>query len=285
MLASFAELLNEHRRRGAAVGAFTCYNFETAFGVLRAAGSRGCVILVSGKTFRSDYGEQLVAGLRAVAERSPTPACLQLDHTDDIRLIEAALELGVGAVMADGSRLPFGENAEFVREAVALAARYGAQVEAELGGIEGDEDVAAAVAAGALTDPEEAAAFAERTGAACLAVSIGNVHGTYRHPPALDWPRLKEICARTDVPLSLHGASGLPDADLRRAIDLKISKVNVNTELRERYLDAVAGRVEEARSGFKVADLNLAAARAVEETATAKLALYGQTGSDPTDEA
>src|SRR5207249_12055319 len=102
----------------------------------------------------------------------------------------------------------------------------------------------AAVAAGALTDPGDAARFVERSNAACLAVSIGNVHGVYRGPPALDWARLEEIRRRVNVPLSLHGASGLSDDDLRHAIRLGISKVNLNTELRQRYLEVTAERLD-----------------------------------------
>ena len=136
--------------------------------------------------------------------------------------------------MADGSARPYADNVEFVRRAAELAARSGAGVECELGGITGDEDVAEAVAAGALTDPAEAVEFMAATGADCLAVSIGNVHGVYRDPPDLDWARLAAIRSGVTQPLSLHGASGIPPAMLQRAIDAGIAKVNVNTELRQR---------------------------------------------------
>jgi tagatose 1,6-diphosphate aldolase GatY/KbaY len=113
--------------------------------------------------------------------------------------MRTALEAGAGAVMADGSALPDADNAALVRSAVELAAAYGAGVEAELGRIEGDEDVTTAVAAGALTDPEQATPFVAVTGAACLAVSIGNVHGAYRAPPDLDWERLATLRQRVAV--------------------------------------------------------------------------------------
>jgi ketose-bisphosphate aldolase len=271
MLAPFAQLVEEAAARGGAVGAFTCYNVETAVGVLRAAegARRGVILLVGEKSFRAPGGDLLLAALVAAAGRSPVPACVQLDHVDDGELIARAFALGAGAVMADGSRLPYEENVAFVR-----AAARGGSVEAELGGIEGDEDVAAAVAAGALTDPDEAADFVSATGAACLAVSIGNVHGTYREPPRLDWPRLAAIRERVPVPLSLHGASGLSDDDLRRAIERGVAKVNVNTELRERYLDATAERLEAVRAGARVLELNAAQADAVAGAAAAKLAAF-----------
>ena len=268
MLTHFSALLAEAASRGAAVGAFTCYNLETAVGVLSAADARRCgvILLVSEKSFSAPGGPLLVSALLAAAARSPVPACVQLDHVRDLEPIEAAFELGVGAVMADGSKLPLEENLALVR----AAARWG-EVEAELGGIEGQEDVAAAVAAGALTEPDEAAWLAERSGACCLAVSIGNVHGIYREPPALDWSRLAEIRRRVSIPLSLHGASGLSDDDVRQAIRLGVAKINVNTELRARYVEVTAERIESAGDGFRVLELNLAQAKAVAEVVSAKL--------------
>lgn len=273
MIVRFSEILTERRRRGTAAGAFTCYNLATAAGVVRAATARGAgvILLVGERSFRAEGGDFLVAALRAIAVRAPVPTAVQLDHVADLELIEAAFELGVGAVMADGSRLPLDENAAFVRRAVEIARRHGGEVEAELGHVAGDEDVAQLAAVGALTDPAEAAAFVERTGAACLAVSIGNVHGVYRRSPALDWARLEAIRERVGVPLSLHGASGLPGEDLRRAVERGIAKVNVNTELRERYLEVLADRLQWARDGARVLELELVLADAIAAAAGAKL--------------
>jgi tagatose 1,6-diphosphate aldolase GatY/KbaY len=278
VLTPFRELLDERRTRGAAVGAFTCYDVTTATGVLRAAEARGLpvVLLVSDASFRAHDGRLLVAGLLAVAGAARVPACVQLDHATDAGVLAGALAAGLGAVMADGSKLPTKENAAFVRAVRADAEAAGAGVEAELGHIEGGEDVAAAAAAGALTDPEEAADFVAATGVDCLAVSIGNVHGTYAAPPALDWDRLARIRERVgDVPLSLHGASGLPDGDVRRAIELGICKVNVNTEIRSRYLEELGERLPAALDGLRLLELQEAVVAAVAEAAGAKLDLFG----------
>lgn len=274
-LASFSQLLDESRRQSRALCAFTCYNFETAYGVLEAAREwgAGVVLLIGEKSFRSPHGSYLTAGLRATADVAPVPVCLQLDHVGDLDLIESAFRLGVGAVMADGSRLPFEENVAFVRKARDVADRFGGEVEVELGRVEGNEDVATAVSAGALTDPAQAALLVDRTRPACLAVSIGNVHGIYRAPPSLDWDRLRAVGERTDVPLSLHGASGLPDVDVARAVSLGICKINVNTELREAYLRTTEEELERALSGARVLELNMAQARAVSRVASAKLAI------------
>jgi ketose-bisphosphate aldolase len=280
-LARFADLLAAADRSGRAVGAFTCYDLETATGVLAAAADRGTgvMLLVGRESFAAPGGVQLVTALRALAVASSVPVCLQLDHVSDLPLMGAALELGVGALMADGSRLPDDENAELVAEACALARRFGAGVEAELGHVAGEEDVAVAAAAGAFTDPAVARRFTRETGAACLAVSIGNVHGHYAAPPRLDWDRLAAVREAVEVPLSLHGASGLADADVRVAVGGGVRKVNVNTELRGAYLDATTATLPEAIPGLRLMALHEAQSVAVRRVAAAKLDCYGWTGA------
>lgn len=273
MLTSFRAILEERRAAGAAVGAFTCYDATTAIGVVRAAEARGVpvLLLVSEASFRAPSGRLLLPALLAVAEAARVPACVQLDHVDDAELIDAALAFGAGAVMADGSRRSASDNASFVASVRARAA--GAGVEAELGHVEGGEDVAAATEAGSLTDPDEAAWFVTATGCDCLAVSIGNVHGRYARAPELDWERLRALSDRVDVPLSLHGASGIPDADVARAIALGVCKVNVNTELRERYLAQLEAALPAAREGLRLLELEAAVIDAVADVVAAKLSV------------
>jgi tagatose 1,6-diphosphate aldolase GatY/KbaY len=276
VLARFRELLEERRSAGAAAGAFTCYDVTTALGVVRAAEERGvpAVLLVAESSFRRREGPLLVAALAAVAREAGVPVCVQLDHVADREVIDAALAAGVGAVMADGSRLPTPANAALMRDVRAVAAD-GVGIEAELGHIEGGEDVAAATEAGALTDPDEAASFVAEATPDCLAVSIGNVHGAYAQPPRLDWERLERIRKRVDVPLSLHGASGLPDADVRRAVSLGVCKVNVNAEIRARYLQELAARLPAAGDGLRVLELESSLVDAVASIVGEKLELLG----------
>jgi tagatose 1,6-diphosphate aldolase GatY/KbaY len=274
VLTPFRELLEERRAAGAAVGAFTCYDVTTALGVIRAAEARNdpVILLLGDASFTGRDGRLLALALLAIAREARVPACVQLDHASDRELIAAALESGLGAVMADGSRLPLDGNTEFVRLIRAVAGDAG--VEAELGHIEGGEDVAAAASAGAFTDAAVAAAFVAATGADCLAVSIGNVHGRYAAAPRLDWDRLAQIRALVHVPLSLHGASGLADDDVRQAIALGVSKVNVNAELRERYLARLDSELERARDGLRLLELEAAVVDAVAEIVAAKLAVF-----------
>jgi tagatose 1,6-diphosphate aldolase GatY/KbaY len=257
------------------VGAFTCYDLEVARAVLAAAANRdrGVVLLISRDAFAAPDGDQLLAGVRAAAERSPARACIQLDHVADLELIGRAFDLGAGAVMADGSPLPYDDNVTLVAAARDLADAGGGAVEAELGHVAGGEDVARATEAGQLTDPGEAQRFVAATGTGCLAVSIGNVHGAYAAQPHLDWARLDAIRRAVDVPLSLHGASGLPDGDLVRAVQAGIRKANVNTELRGAYLAATRAGLDTAEDGLRVLALHDAQVEAVRGVADSKLDL------------
>lgn len=275
MMASFREILTETRGRSA-VGAFTCYDLQQAFAALRAAATAGVpiILLVSSQSYASRDGALLLAALVVAAERSEARACVQLDHCNDLATIRSALAAGVGAVMADGSKLPYEQNVGFVRDAVEVAHARGCDVEAELGMITGDEDVAHAVAAGALTDSEEAADFISRTGADCLAISIGNVHGIYRTAPRFDWPRLEGIRNRVTTPLSLHGASGVSDEMLRQAIRAGIAKINVNTALRTAYLRATGQALAAAVEGSNLAALHSAQTAAVEGAVANKLRTF-----------
>ena len=277
MIAPFSQVLGEPGS-GTAVGAFTAYDLETAAGVLGAAEARGrpVVLLVSRAAFAGPRGRALVAALREVAAAATVPVCVQLDHVADTALMERAAELGCGAVMADGAELEFDRNVELVAAAQRLLDANGAEVEGELGHLAGGEDVARAAEAGGLTDPSQVERFVEETAVSCLAVSIGNVHGAYAAPPRLDWELLGRIRGLTDVHLSLHGASGLSDEDVSRAVELGVSKVNVNLELRQAYMRRHERALEQALDGYGMLFLHDAQTAAVEAVAGAKIDLLSR---------
>jgi ketose-bisphosphate aldolase len=276
MHATFAELLSQAESRERAIGGFTAYNLETAVAICDAATQHdvGVMLLISAQAFASRAGGSLARTLHGVAAQATVPCCVQIDHVAELGIMAAALEAGVGAVMADGSRLSYEHNVALVAEAVRLAERFGAGVEAELGRIEGDEEIARATADGKLTDPDQAEAFVSRTGAACLAVSIGNAHGRYARAPQLDLDRLAQIDEATDLPLSLHGASGLPDEQVRASVRRGIRKVNVNTELRDRYFDLLADRAPALRGGARLLALQEELIDALAAVVDSKLALF-----------
>lgn len=242
----FARVLAEARDQGRAVGAFTCYNFEQLQAVVSVAEARRApvIVLISPASFKGPGGERLVRGFRGMVDDASVEVLLQLDHVSDTHLIERAAACGVDAVMADGSKLTYEENLSFTISVVHSMKEKGIGVEAELGRVEGQEDEASNVVAGAMTDLDEEKNFRDESEVDCLAVAVGNVHGHYSGTPQLDWDRLEDIRNRDTFPLSLHGASGLPDDDLRRSISLGITKLNVNTELRAAYFRCLQDEME-----------------------------------------
>jgi tagatose 1,6-diphosphate aldolase GatY/KbaY len=273
----FGEVLGRARGAGRAVGAFTCYDLLGFEAVVRAAESRGApvIVLVSPSSFATEGGERLVRAFGAASRGSSVEVLVQLDHARDERLIERAAEHGTDAVMADGSRLPFAENLAFTREVAGSMRRRGVGVEAELGRIEGHEDEAGETLSGAMTGQAEAERFCRESGVDCLAVAVGNVHGHYSGMPKLDWGRLGEIRGSVPVPLSLHGASGLPEADLERAVTLGVAKFNVNTELRAAYFGRVARDIGARSATLNLKGLGDDVVEAVQGVVEAKLSAFG----------
>ena len=278
----FGEVLRRARSGGRAVGAFTCYDLLGFEAVVRAAEAQSApvIVLVSPGSFAARGGERLLRAFGAAAKGSSTEVLVQLDHARDVSLIGRAAECGADAVMADGSKLPLAENLAFTRNVVETVRSRGVGVEAELGRVEGHEDEAGETLSGAMTEPGEAEGFARKSGADCLAVAVGNVHGHYSGTPNLDWGRLEELSDASPAPLSLHGASGLPEADLSRAVSLGVAKFNVNTELRAAYFGYL-----EREIGGKAATLNLkglgdGVVGAVREVVEAKLSAFGWTGEE-----
>lgn len=243
MLVKTIDLVQEARRRGVAIGAFNTYNLELTRAIVKAAETLNQpIILQLGVPSLKADGEPLVMATLAAARLARVPVAVHLDHCPDSGLIERCFAWGFSSALADGSRLPFAENIAFTRRAVDLAAQYGSVIEAELGYLAGTEDgVTVEEVEASLTDPTKAHQFITETGAALLAVSIGNVHGYTPNPPPLDFERLAQVAAQVDVPLVLHGASGISKEDIQRAIRMGIAKLNINTEVRSAFLRAIAG--------------------------------------------
>lgn len=227
-------LVNGALLDGAAVPAFTCYDFTTALAVVEAAEAqeRGVILLVAPKTATAPSGTRFIAALRGLADSASVPVAVQLDHATNIEAIMAGIAAGADSVLADGSALDFEDNIAFVNAVQEAIADPEIVVEAELGGLAGNEDQAFALEAAGLTDASQVADFVARSGASLLAVAVGNVHGKYAGEPKLHWALLDSIAAESPIPLVLHGASGIPLDDLAKAPIAGIGKVNFNTELR-----------------------------------------------------
>ena len=273
MIVALPELLAEAHRRRTAVLAFSCYNAESAAGVLRAAAGRPIVILVSARLATGLAGELIVGALRGLAERASSAVCLQLDHAYDLDAIRIGCDAGVNAVMADGSHLPPQANARFVREARAVTAPLGIAVEAQLGRLRGGEESTPDLHAGELTDPEAARRFVGEAQPNFLGVAIGNVHGIAWGTPQLDIGRLRAIAATVDLPLVLHGGSALPSVAIKAAIGAGITKVNINTDIRQAYLARTDAEVPAAQEEAGLLRLHRAQIEAVEAVAAEKLSV------------
>ncbi len=237
--------LEEAFRNGRALGAFSIYNLEGAQAVCRAAESQGmpAIIQAGSSAFRYGGREQLAALALAAGEASEARVGVHLDHSRDLAEIRKCLEFGYTSVMVDGSDLPFEDNVTLTHKAVREARNADAWVEAELGGLSGDEDRSSKAQAGMMTDPEAAARFVEQTGVDALAVSIGNVHGFTPNKVKLDLERLARIRESVSIPLVLHGASGLLEDQIEGVIGLGVAKINVNAELRWAFIDGVRDSV------------------------------------------
>ncbi|MBE3071032.1 MAG: class II fructose-bisphosphate aldolase [Planctomycetes bacterium] len=239
-----AVLVREAFEQGYAVPSFCIWNAETAATLLAVASDcRAPVILMCGPgEFPVLPAAMMAEAARLALAHRPARAALHLDHGDSVDLVRECLAAGFTGVMLDYSVRPLAENTAALREMAALAGPAGASVEGELGAVGRVDDVT--VEGGhtsALTDPQEARRYVEATGVDMLAVSIGNAHGIYAARPQLDFARLEAIRAAVGVPLVLHGGSGTPEEDLRKAVALGIAKVNVASELVRAVRESLRG--------------------------------------------
>lgn len=279
MLSSTRELLEVARRNVYAIGAFNIYNLEGVRAVVQAAEKHQSPAMLQIHPSSLKYGGSPLVALCLEAARTATvPMAVHLDHSTSQGAIKQALDAGMTSVMADGSPFPYAENLQFTKEMTELAHSYGATVEAEIGRISGTEDgLSISEKEALMTDPEQAIAFVAQTKVDALAVTIGNVHGEYQSEPRLDFPRLAEIRQNIEIPLVLHGASGLPAEMISQSITLGVCKFNVNTEVRKAYIQSLKTELNGSKIPDLV-DLMNRGIRAMEEVIGEKLRLFGSAG-------
>ncbi|MGP7812828.1 class II fructose-bisphosphate aldolase [Glutamicibacter soli] len=220
-------------------GAFNVIHLETAQALVSGAEQAGLpVILQISENCVKYHGglRPLAAASLALAEEASVPVSLHLDHAEDEELVYRALDLGFGSVMYDGAKLPFGENVAATQRVVAAARAASATVEAELGEIGGKDG---AHAPGVRTDPDEAVQFVESTGVDSLAVAVGSSHAMLERGASLDLDLISRLHRALEVPLVLHGSSGVPDATLVAGIEAGMRKINVSTHLNGFFTRAV----------------------------------------------
>ena len=239
---STREMLKKAQREKYAVPAFNIHNLETLEVVVETAAELKSPVILAGTPSTIEYagGEFIVAMAEVAAQKYNIPIAIHLDHFEDVDKIKHFVDLGFKSTMIDASHAPFEENIETVKKVVEYAHKYDATVEAELGRLGGQEDdLIVDEKDSKYTNPKQAKEYVERTGIDSLAVAIGTAHGLYKGEAKLDLDRLKEIRDIVDVPLVLHGASDVPDELVKKAISLGICKVNVATDLKIPFSDAV----------------------------------------------
>lgn len=243
MILSTREMLLKAKKEKYAVPAFNIHNLETLQTVVETAMEMRSPVIIAGtpSTIENYAGPDYIKAIAEVASNKYNiPIAIHLDHFEDINTIKKNIDLGFKSCMIDASKYDFERNIQIVQEIVDYAHKHDAVVEAELGKLGGREDDLIIDDKDAVyTNPDDAAEFVRRTNVDSLAIAIGTAHGLYKGKPKLDFERLKEIRDKVDVPLVLHGASDVPDESVKKAISLGICKVNIATDLKIPFSNAI----------------------------------------------
>ncbi|MCL0032512.1 class II fructose-1,6-bisphosphate aldolase [Peptococcaceae bacterium] len=280
-LVTVAELLKKAEEGKYAVGAFNCNNMEIVQAIITAAEAERAPVIIQASQGAIKYADlEWVAGMaKLAAERAKVPAAIHLDHGTSFEQCVKCIRAGFSSVMIDGSKLPFEENVALTNKVVEVARAVGVSVEAELGKIGGTEDdISVDEREAMLTDPDEAKEFVERTKVDSLAVAIGTAHGQYKGKPELDFDRLEKIKKLVKIPIVLHGSSGVPDEDIRRAISLGVSKVNIDTNIREAFTNTMRKILNEKPKEIDPRKVLGPAREAAVEIIREKIRLFGTSG-------
>lgn len=230
MLVNMRDLLADAQDGNYAVGSFSVANMEMVLGVLKAAKELNAPVILQIAEVRLKQSPLEIIGplMVAAAENADTPVAVHFDHGKTLEKIGEALDLGFTSVMFDGSHLPLDENIEMTKRVIAMAREYDASVEAEIGCVGGSEDGSEDIAIN-CTRLEDAIKFESETNVDALAIAIGNAHGNYKSEPKLRFDILEQVDKATDVPLVLHGGTGISPDDFVRCSKTGIKKINIAT--------------------------------------------------------
>ncbi len=230
MLVNMRDLLKSAQEGNYAVGSFSVANMEMVLGVLKAAEELNAPVILQIAEVRLKQSPLELIGplMVAAAKNAKTPVAVHFDHGKTEEKINQALELGFTSVMFDGSHLPLEENIAETKKIIAMAKKYGAAVEAEIGCVGGSEDGSEDIAIN-CTKPDDAVRFEKETGVDALAIAIGNAHGNYKSTPKLRFDILEECAKRVETPLVLHGGTGISPDDFVKCSKTGIKKINIAT--------------------------------------------------------
>ncbi len=303
-LVTMKEILDDARKRGYGVGAFNINNLEFLKAIVEAAEEEKSPVIVAVSEGAMNYAgiEYLAELVKVAAGKVSIPLALHVDHGKHWEVIVSAIRHGFTSVMIDASDKSFEENVEITSKVVDLAHAVGVTVEAEIGRLRGVEDIVnVSEREAVLTDPREAKEFVELTGVDALAVAVGTSHGAYKFKgePKLDIQRIRKIRELVQIPLVLHGASGVipeivelaerygaklkgargvPDDQIKEAIKAGIAKINIDTDLRLSFLAGVREYLHENPDIFDPRKYLGEGMKFVKETVRMKMRLFGSSG-------
>ncbi len=283
MLVNMNDVLYDAKKGKYAVGLFNAVNLELARGIIAAAEQTGSPVIMGTAEVLFPYGplEEVSYYLLPMAKKAKVPVVIHLDHGLKKETCLKALELGFTSIMYDCSTDSYDDNVKKVKEMADIAHSFGATIEGELGHV-GDNEGSAegsshlADPSKFFTDPKMAKDYVEKTGVDALAIAVGNAHGAYKLPPKLDFERIRTIAKTVDVPLVLHGGSGLTDNDFKQAIKEGISKVNIFTDINVAAVKAEFSRFTDMNKG--IIDLIPAAVEAIKQESMKKMELFDSVG-------
>ncbi len=277
-LVTVKQLLEDAEKGKYAVGAFNCNNMEIIQAIVSAAEKENAPVIVQASQGAIKYAglEYITALTKLAADNTSVPVALHLDHGTSFEQCIRCIRNGFTSVMIDGSAFPLEENIALTKKVAEVAKAVGVSLEAELGKIGGTEDdITVSDREATFTDPLEAKHFVEATGVDALAIAIGTAHGQYKGEPKLDFDRLKEIYSLIDVPIVLHGSSGVPDEAIRKAVELGVRKVNIDTNLREAFVLKAKEIMQEKPKEIDPRKILGPAREAMSEVIREKIRLFG----------
>lgn len=279
MIVGSKELYLKAKLGGYAVGAFNVSTPEAIHAVLEAATELNSPVVIETSEGEKNYMGAKVAAdiINDIAGDLSIPVAIHLDHGKNLESVKEVIDAGYTSVHIDASALPYEENFEMTKAVVEYAHSKNIPVEGELGHVGGASEIhdeVSNIEASTYTDPQKASEFVKGTGIDVLASSIGNIHGIYENAPHLDFERLEKI-GKIGIPLSLHGGSGIPEEQVKKAIALGITKVNVNTELRIAYTETL--RAELAKNPDEVVPYKYLPEeiKAIKEVVKKKIIMFG----------
>ena len=277
MLVSLREVLIHAQKNKYGVGCFNTVNLEMAKGVLQAAEELNSPVIIGTAEVLLPQStlEEVANIIIPMAKKTKVPVVVHFDHGLSENKVHEALRLGFSSIMYDCSNNTYEDNIQKVAEMTRIAKVFGASVEAELGHVGANDGATEATALqdkSVFTQPEEAKDYIERTGVDALAIAFGSAHGAYKFTPKLDIERLREIQELVDIPLVLHGGSGLTDEDFRKSIAHGISKINIFTDINVAYAKAIFDAYDQGKG---ITDLMDEAVKAVKEEVIKKMLVFG----------